>query len=123
MIKISIEYLINTSPKLLWDRISTASGLSDWFADDVNIKGDKYTFFWDKSEQVATLISSKKEKYVRFKWAEDEVKYFEINILTDKLTNQTSLSIIDFAEDVSEEKDVNNMWNNLINKLKRSIGS
>ena len=124
MINISIEFLINTSPKLLWSRISTASGLSDWFAKDVNIKGDEYTFFWDGSSQKAILVSSKKEKFVRFRWEYDnDDKYFEMSILIDKLTNQSTLLITDFANDKDEEAETKNLWENLINKLRRTTGS
>ena len=42
--KISLEYIFKTSPGILFTRLSTASGLSEWFADDVNIKENLYTF-------------------------------------------------------------------------------
>ena len=48
-IKIEIEYIINTSPIILFSCMSTPSGLSEWFANDVNIKDDMYTFFWERT--------------------------------------------------------------------------
>ena len=44
-VKLELEYIINTSPTILFNCLSTPSGLSEWFADDVNIKNDRYTFF------------------------------------------------------------------------------
>ena len=50
--KIELEYLINCSPKVLFNRLSTASGLAEWFADDVSVNGKKFTFFWEDAENV-----------------------------------------------------------------------
>ena len=52
-IRIQLEYVINCSPKVLYNRLSTASGLTEWFAEDVRVKGKKYTFIWEGSEQTA----------------------------------------------------------------------
>ena len=41
----SIEYDFQSSPQLLFQFLSTPSGLSEWFSDDVNSRGEKYTFF------------------------------------------------------------------------------
>ena len=48
-----IEYDFQSSPQLLFQYLSTASGLSEWFSDDVNYRGEKYTFFWGDSEAVS----------------------------------------------------------------------
>ena len=42
--KLELEYIINTSPIILFNCLTTASGLSEWFCDDVNLKDDKFTF-------------------------------------------------------------------------------
>jgi len=57
--KYELEYLLKTSIKVLDNIVSTPSGLSEWFADDVNIKDDVYTFIRDGSEEEAKLISKK----------------------------------------------------------------
>ena len=58
MIKYELEYPINSSINILFDRLSTLSGLSEWFADDVNVdRAEVYTFSWEGSEQQATLIT------------------------------------------------------------------
>ena len=61
-IKYELEYLVNTSPNILFTCITTPSGLSEWFADDVNIKDDRFTFFWDGDEEVAKLMQQKKRE-------------------------------------------------------------
>ncbi len=122
--KINLEYPVNTSVKLLYDRISTSTGLSDWFSDDVNIEGDIYIFYWKKTEQRAKLISSKKEKSVRFKWIDDEAEetYFEFKIITTEMSGGVILNITDFAS-VEDENDVVDLWTKQIEKLKRAIGA
>jgi uncharacterized protein YndB with AHSA1/START domain len=123
-IKLQLEYVINASPKLLYNRISTPAGLSEWFADDVNMNGEIYTFFWEKQEQEAELVSKKKENFVRFKWLEDEddESYFEFCILDQELTGEVSLQITDFAEK-GEENDIKDLWDKQISFLKRALGA
>ena len=56
-----LEYPLHSSVKILYERLSTISGLSEWFADDVNINREGiYTFTWEGSSQDAELISKKK---------------------------------------------------------------
>ena len=71
-VRIDLEYIIKTSPTILFNCLSTPSGLSEWFADDVNIKNDRYTFFWDGSEETAILKNVRKSESVKFQWEDDE---------------------------------------------------
>ena len=59
-IKFEIEFPIQASPQLLYQYLSTPSGLSEWFSDNVNSRGEIFTFFWDDSEEKAkaNLIES-----------------------------------------------------------------
>jgi hypothetical protein len=59
-IKYEIEFPIRSSLRILYNQISTASGLSEWFADNVNLSDKIYTFFWDGDQQNAELLSKKK---------------------------------------------------------------
>ncbi|MGQ1785649.1 MULTISPECIES: START-like domain-containing protein [unclassified Saccharicrinis] len=122
--KIELEFIIRTSPSILFNRLSTPSGLSEWFADDVNVKGEKYTFIWDQSEQEAKLISKKDNKYIRFHWLDDEEEdtYFEFSINVDELTGETALVVTDFIEN-DEKEDSVELWNQQIDQLKHGLGS
>ncbi|SRR5574344_170015 len=119
--KIELEYVINCSPKVLFNRLSTASGLCEWFADDVSVNGKKFMFSWNKSESFAQLTSQKENVFVHFDWIDDE-GYFEFKISRDELTGDVSLLVVDFAEkeDIEETKD---LWNSQILKLKQTLGS
>ena len=43
-VKYEMEFTFQSSPQLLYQYISTPSGLSEWFADNVNSRGEVYTF-------------------------------------------------------------------------------
>ena len=122
-IKYELEFPIQASPNMLYQYISSASNLSEWFADNVNSRGKVFSFFWDGSEEKAELISFKSNKYVRFKWLENEDdSFFEINIVVDELTKDVSLVIYDFADE-DEVEEGKMLWESQISDLKQVIGS
>ncbi len=121
-IKYTLEYNIKSSRKVLFNRLSTAGGLSEWFADDVNVRGKNFVFIWDGTEQQAELVSKKDCKNVKFQWEEeDDDSYFEFKINTDDLTGDVALIITDFAEE-DEIEDAKNLWDSQISELKHILG-
>jgi uncharacterized protein YndB with AHSA1/START domain len=125
-IKYDLEYTINCSPKVLFSRLSTAAGLSEWFAEDVTVEGNLFTFHWGKTEYKANLTSVKENKLVRFEWddySEDkETNFFEFRIIVHDITGDLALLITDFAEP-DEKEDAIYLWDTQINDLKRILGS
>ncbi|MFC2137255.1 START-like domain-containing protein [Bacteroidota bacterium] len=123
MEKLELEYTINSSPKVLFTRLSTPAGLAEWFADDVNVQGKVYTFIWEGSEQSAELTARKENKYVRFHWLDDDAdkSFFEFKINIDELTGDVALVITDFVEE-DEKDDAVDLWDSQITELKRAIG-
>ncbi|MEZ2337084.1 START-like domain-containing protein [Mucilaginibacter sp. RCC_168] len=121
--KFTIEYEIKSSPRILFSFLSEPNGLAQWFADDVNIKDQVYTFTWDGDAQKAKLLTVKENKLVRFKWVDDDAQfYFEMEILQDELTNDVALSITDFAtEDAIAERKL--IWDNQIEYLISVLGA
>jgi uncharacterized protein YndB with AHSA1/START domain len=121
--KFTIEYEIKSSPRILYGFLNEPNGLTQWFADDVNVRDQVYTFTWDGEEQKAKLIAIKENKLVRFKWMDDEPQcYFEMEILQDELTNDVALSITDFAvEDTISERKL--IWDNQIEYLVSVLGA
>ena len=122
----SIEYDFHSSPQLLFQYLSTPSGLSEWFADNVNSRGELFEFIWDDSEEQAKLIQKKNNDRVRFQWLNDEDDfdkyYFEFKIQVDEITKDVSLIITDFeVEDEIEESKM--LWNNLVSDLKQVLGA
>jgi len=125
-IKYEIEFVVHASPALLYQYMATPSGMSEWFADNVNSRGEMYTFIWDGSEEQAKLVTKKSNERIRFRWLEDEEDgedyYFELRIQVDEITKDVSLMITDYAEE--DEIDEGKMfWENQISQLKQVIGS
>jgi len=125
LIKYSIEIPINSSVSVLYKRLSTPSGLAEWFADNVNLKNNVFTFFWDDSDQSAKILKKKSNKFVQFKWLDDEEKesFFEFKIQVDEMTSDVSLIITDFAEDEEDQEEQTMLWEQQIQNLKMAIGS
>lgn len=123
-IKYELEYVIHASPQLLYQYISSPSGLSEWYADNVNSRGDMYTFFWNGSQETAKLIRKKHEEVVKFRWTHtQDDAYFEMRIVVDEITKDVSLVITDFAKDEDEMQEAKLLWNNQISDLKHVLGS
>ncbi|MFM7309284.1 MAG: START-like domain-containing protein [Flavobacteriales bacterium] len=122
--RIELEYILRTSANILFNCMSTPSGLEEWFAPEVNIRGEVFTFKWEGEERKANLVSKKKEQMVRFQWIEDDTmldEYFELKIKIDDMTGELALIVTDFAEQ-GEEGDQKMLWDEAIEELRRHIG-
>ncbi len=122
--KFEMEFVFQASPQLLYQYISTASGLSEWYADNVNSRSEKFTFIWDENEEEAILLKKKSDQYVRFQWshADSPEEYFELRIVVDEITKDVSLFVTDFAEE-DEVEETKMLWENQIDDLKQVLGS
>ena len=125
-VKYELEFPIHSSPQLLYQYIITPSGLSEWFSDNVNSRGEYYTFIWDDSEENAKLVSKKTGEKVKFKWLDEDGNdtdyYFELKIQVDEITNDVSLIVVDFSEE-DELPENKLLWESLVSDLKHVIGS
>ena len=120
----TLEFPIRSSIKVLYKRLSTPSGLSEWFANDVNIKNGVYTFYWDGSEQSAKLVTKKENKFVKYKWIDSDVAddYFEFKIVVDDMTSDVSLLITDFADDEEDFEEAKLLWETQVDNLRGALG-
>ncbi|MEG1545532.1 MAG: START-like domain-containing protein [Tannerellaceae bacterium] len=122
--KFHIEYIFDTvSQRSLWKHLTTSSGLSSWFAQEVTINERTYTFRWEKDEQQANVLAQKYESSIRYQWTdeEDPNAYFEFIIHRIELTGSTALEITDFAEP-GDKADAINLWDTQVDELKRTLG-
>lgn len=119
-----MEFLLKTSPRVLEDKLTTAAGLGEWFADTVNSTNDIFDFSWNGSTDKAKLLLLKPGSKIRFKWLSDgdEETFFEMSYKTDTMTNIVALTITDFAEedDMDESKL---LWEKNIQDLIRLLGA
>lgn len=121
--KFEIEFVIQASQPLLYQYISTPSGLSEWFADDVNSRSEIFSFIWDGSEEEAKMLKKKSGEFIKFSWSEnDDDTYFEMRIIVDEITKDVSLFVTDFADE-DELDEAKMLWENQISSLKQVLGS
>ncbi|MBR9859543.1 SRPBCC domain-containing protein [bacterium] len=121
--KLELEYVIRSSPTILYQYISTPSGLVEWFCDDVNIKGSKrYIFLWDGEENEAELVKRVNGKYIKFKWKEGNAdEFFQFEITKDELTGDIGLLITDWVDE-DEVEEMEMLWESQVNELKHALG-
>ncbi len=121
-----IQQILNTSPKILEGKLTTPSGLGEWFADDVNIRDGNYFFTWDGFEEEAVLISQKPTQFIRFQWQNDIDEgldtYFDLSYSLDPMTQAITLTVTDFSEPEDKESNIL-MWEQQIQRLRRLIGA
>lgn len=123
MKKIELEYQIRSSSAVLFSRLSTASGLAEWFSDNVLVEGSKYTFLWGKTSQCAELLAVRPLETVRFRWLDtDEPSEFEFNIVMGEIIEDLSLIVTDHVQE-EDEPDVIKLWDGSISRLRKAIGS
>jgi uncharacterized protein YndB with AHSA1/START domain len=122
--KFELEFLVKSSPTLLFDFLSTPSGLSEWFADDVDIRNEEFTFHWDGQVQRAKLLAYKQDHMIRLRWNDkNEDFYFEFRIDHDDLTGDVTLIVTDFGESEDDLRTSRLLWESQVNKLLKVLGA
>tara|TARA_Y100000768_G_C23814798_1_gene603562 strand:+ start:70 stop:465 length:396 start_codon:yes stop_codon:yes gene_type:complete len=123
------EYPINASRKMLFPYLSTATGLCQWFADDVNINNIDKTliFLVDGEERIAVIDSIKNNRYVKFRFLNDDEKPKENDTLEFRLEiNELTQEVFVRVEEFTESDDLDEsfqIWDNLLAQLKEIIGA
>ena len=123
------EYPINASRKMLFPYLSTATGLCQWFADDVNINNIDKTliFIVDGEERIAVIDSINKNRYVKFRFIIDGEKPKENDTLEFRLeVNDLTQEVFVRVEEYTESDDLDEsyqIWDNLLAQLKEIIGA
>ncbi len=122
--KFNIEYVFDkASRKNLWNHLTSSSGLTGWFADEVISKGNTYEFIWNKHMLEAEEIARIPDSFIRFRWIgeEDPEAYFEFRLHTNELTGALVLEIVDFAEP-GDTADSISLWDSQVKSLARRLG-
>ncbi len=123
------DYEIHASIKMLYPYIQTASGLAEWFADDVNINNEDklFTFFWDNEEHRARQVAHRTNHFVRFEFLpeseedEKDPSYFELRLEFNELTQSVFLKVVDYS-DFDDLKELHDLWDGLVDNLKKTVG-
>ncbi len=125
-LKFEKEYEFNASRRMLFPYVSTAGGLSQWYADDVTIDEDKlFHFVWEGDSHRAKLVAQRANSYVKFEFVDDlvngEPAFTEIRLDENELTQSVYLKIFDYS-DIGEEDEAHELWDHLIQNLKEIVG-
>lgn len=128
-VKIELEFVLRTSIKSLENLMTTPSGLSEWYADNVDIKNDIYTFVWDETKEDARLLSLKKGASIRWRWLHHEEEsnkndyYFEFSYAIDSMTNDVILKVTDVNPDGADAEEIEHLWEDAIEDLRGVLGA
>ncbi len=135
---------------MLYPYLNTASGLSQWFAEDANINEDKlFTFFWDDEAHKARIATQRLNRYVKFEFLEENnggkegtlenypkkqhqekkhdatptehLPFVEMRLDEDDLTGTVFLKVTDTAT-TEDEEEFREIWRQLTDALKEIVG-
>ncbi|EIM73431.1 hypothetical protein A3SI_17799 [Nitritalea halalkaliphila LW7] len=127
--KFIADYQVNTSKKVLFPYLSTASGLASWFADEVKLNPDKtFIFTYDKEEHHARIVAMRQLAHVKFEFFHPEggevsdSANIEFKLEENELTQTLFLKIVDQNEHYSDE-ELRSIWEGLVGNLKEILGA
>lgn len=122
------DYEIHASVKMLYPYIQTASGLAEWFADDVTISPEKvFTFVWDNEDHKAIMSAHRTNHFTRFEFLPEsdddkaDPAYFELRIEVNELTQTTFIKVSDYS-DFDDLEELHDLWDGLIDSLRKVVG-
>ncbi len=123
------DFEVHASIKMLYPYIQTASGLAEWFADDVKINNQSkiYTFIWDNEEHKARQAAHRTNHFARFEFLSDsgmeesDPSYFELRLEFNELTQSVFLKVFDYS-DFEDHKELGDLWHGLVDHLRKTVG-
>ncbi|MBF9253683.1 ATPase [Pontibacter sp. 172403-2] len=127
-VKFVREFPINASAKLLYPYLSTASGLSQWFCDNVVINEDKiFNFIWDGRSHYAEMTGHRTNRSVRFIFLDEDKKqtvdapFIDFSIESSELTEEQFLKVMDYSDE-DDLEELEELWEHLMQKLREIVG-
>jgi uncharacterized protein YndB with AHSA1/START domain len=122
-VSFTLEFIIRTSPTIVYKFLTTPSCLIRWFCDKVEIDGEKFAYYWGDEEEVAYLIDDFEDEYLRFQWeeAESDEEYLEFKMSISDVTRETVFEIVDYCDE-DEVADQKQLWSNQIDAMKKAMG-
>jgi len=119
--QVRFEYIIRSTPTILFEFLSEPAELGQWFADKVMEDKGLFTFEWDSYPEVAELIEWTENEKVKFLWLDRNNEFMEFQIQITDITHETVLIITDYCDEKGE-KDLKLLWDQQIKTLVSRIG-
>jgi len=123
--RIELEFPMHCSANTLYTYISSPSGLSSWFADDVSVHKNNYVFKWEEGEtQEAELVKNVNRKHVKFRWIDgaNVNECLEFIIHKDEITDDLALIVCDYSDE-NDLEEFEMVWESQVQNLKKQIGA
>ena len=126
--RFEMEYPINASPRLLFPYLSSASGLSQWFCDDVRLDPDhRLNMVWDKQNHYAEIALQRPGRSIRYVFLDErkqplnDANYLDFSLEYSKITDSVFLRVTDYS-DHGDDKEQQELWDSLVGKLREQVG-
>ena len=123
-----VEFPINASPKILFPYLATASGLSQWFCDDVRyVEGQRLNFIWDQENHYAEISGQRLNRTVRFVFLDEQrqtvsdASFLEFTLDASQVTDEVYLRVVDYSAGTNADEQ-QEMWDGLVAKLREQVG-
>lgn len=121
--KYSIEYIIRSSPTILFGFVTEPSKLAQWFSDTCDGNETTIVFGWSGSREQADIVEYIEDEFVKYHWSGNKNgEFFSFRIYKSEISFETVLEVTDFAEE-KEIKDQIRLWDSQIDELKHTIGA
>ena len=121
--KFTLEYVVRSSPAILFEFLSQTDNLAQWFAEYCDSQGDIFIFGWSGAFQRARQEIIVDEEFVKYHWEEtNKDEYFSFRVYKSEISNDTVLEITDFAEP-KDIKEQTFLWDKQVEDLKRALGA
>ncbi|MGI4870347.1 MAG: START-like domain-containing protein [Janthinobacterium lividum] len=126
--RFEMEYSINASPKLLFPYISSASGLSQWFCEDVRLDPDhRFNMVWDKQNHYAEVSAQRPGRSIRYvflgeqKQQLDDANFLDFTLDSSRITDEVFLRVTDYS-DFADMQEQQELWESLVGRLREQVG-
>lgn len=121
--KFTIEYIVRSSPSILFEFVTEPSKLAQWFSDTCDGNDTTIVFGWSGSRELADIVDFIEDEYVKYHWKDNKKdEFFSFRIYKSEISFETVLEVTDFAEE-KEIKDQTRLWDSQIDELKHHIGA
>lgn len=126
--RFEMEYAINASPKILFPYIASASGLSQWFCDDVRLDPDhRLNMVWDKQSHFAEIATQRPGRSIRYVFLDEhkrpltDANYLDFTLESSQITDEVFLRVTDYSEYLDEQEQ-QEQWEGLVSRLREQVG-
>lgn len=121
--KYTVEYIIRSSPAILFGFVTDPTKLTQWFCDTCDGNESAIAFGWGGSREEADIVEFIEDEFVKYHWKDAKNKeFFSFKIYKSEISDETVLEVTDFAED-REVKDQIRLWDSQIDELKHQLGA